>query len=493
MPDTVTLDINGARVQVAAGVTVAAALDLRRGARAVVRYGHLLRVSRDHRRASARAQLPGTGARRNGGADHMSGPLKIVVVGAGPAGIAAAVRASGAGAAVTVIDDNPAPGGQIWRHGNRRHGGDAQRWFSKLRNSSATMLAGNRVIAPGSEPGRLLVEMPDGARELPFDRLILATGAREIFLPFPGWTLPGVTGAGGLQALVQGGLPIAGKRVVVAGSGPLLLAVAAFCRSRGAQVCLVAEQASTQALFAFALRLTRAPGNLLQALRLRAALAGVGYRTSSWVEAAEGDGRLESVRVRTSNTTVTLPCDYAAVAYGLFPNTELAALLGCQVTSEGVVTGALQETSRPSVYSSGECAGIGGVELSLVEGEIAGLAAAGDARRAQTLLRMRERARRFASHFRQTFALRPELMQLAAADTIFCRCEDVRFAGLADYTTFRAAKLHTRCGMGTCQGRVCGTAGQFLFGWTNDSVRPPVFPASVEALAAPDSLVKEVS
>jgi len=421
----------------------------------------------------------------------MSGRLKILVVGAGPAGIAAAVRASGAGAAVTVIDDNPAPGGQIWRRGSDPHDGNAQQWLARLRNSSATVLAGSRVLAAGSEPSRLLVEAPDGALELPFDRLILATGAREIFLPFPGWTLPGVTGAGGLQALVQGGLPIAGKRVVVAGSGPLLLAVAAFCRSRGARVCLVVEQTSAAALSAFALRLIQTPRKLLQAIRLRTALAGVGYRAGSWVEAAEGDGLLERVRVRSANAIVTLACDYAAVGYGLFPNTELAALLGCRISPEGVATDALQQTSVPSIYCAGECAGVGGVELSLLEGEIAGLAASLDSRGALALLPARDRARRFAILLRQTFVLRPELMQLASADTIFCRCEDVRFAGLSQYPTLRAAKLQTRCGMGPCQGRVCGTAAHFIFGWRDGSVRPPVFPASIEALALQDSISKE--
>jgi NADPH-dependent 2,4-dienoyl-CoA reductase/sulfur reductase-like enzyme len=180
------------------------------------------------------------------------------------------------------------------------------------------------------------------------------------------------------------------------------------------------------------------------------------------------------------------------VGYGLFPNTELASLLGCQVTPAGVTTDDTQQTSVPSVYCAGECAGIGGVDLSLVEGEIAGYAAAGDSDRARALLPARERGRRFAARLRYAFALRPELMRLGSADTVVCRCEDVRLASLQAYTTFRAAKLHTRCGMGPCQGRICGTAAHYLLGWANESVRPPVFPASIGTLALQDdSLSKE--
>jgi NADPH-dependent 2,4-dienoyl-CoA reductase/sulfur reductase-like enzyme len=414
----------------------------------------------------------------------MKSRFDVIVVGAGPAGIAAAMRANGLGASVAVLDDNPASGGQIWRGvESGQLGRQADRWLGRLRSSPVRMLSGAAVIAGDACAKTLLIESADGARELGFGALVIATGAREMFLPFPGWTLPGVTGAGGLQALVKSGAPVEGKRVVVGGSGPLLLAAAAYFRRQGARVCAIVEQASARSVAGFAVQLAAIPAKAVQAAALRASLAGVPYRTGAWVEAAVGDGRVEQVRLRAGRRTWTEPCDYAAVSYGLHPNTELAALLGCEIGPHGVVVDETQRTSLAGVYCAGECTGIGGVELSIVEGEIAGYAAGGDTQPHRGLLRERERARRFASRLNAAFALRPELRRLTTPETIVCRCEDVPFANLQAYSSFRTAKLHTRCGMGPCQGRICGAACQFLFGWTAARVRPPVFPASVAALA----------
>src|SRR5215204_1763031 len=176
----------------------------------------------------------------------------VVVVGAGPAGLAAAYRVAETGRGVTVVDDNPDPGGQIWRGETKKPSSpQAAKWFEKIRNSKIEFINGARVYArAGSDT--LLAERGSEVCEVKFHSVVLATGARECFLPFPGWTLPNVLGAGGLQALVKTGMPIEGKRVVIAGSGPLLLAVAAYLRGRGAEVLLIAEQASSVQLLRFA-------------------------------------------------------------------------------------------------------------------------------------------------------------------------------------------------------------------------------------------------
>jgi len=122
------------------------------------------------------------------------------------------------------------------------------------------------------------------------------------------------------------------------------------------------------------------------------------------------------------------------------------------------------------------------LDLSLVEGEIAGLAAAGKHYDARGLFPVREQQRKFAKLLNNTFTLRDELRQLPAPETIVCRCEDVTFERLREHHSWRAAKLQTRCGMGPCQGRVCGGAVEFLFGWRAESVRPPVLPVRVESL-----------
>src|SRR3954470_4230486 len=168
----------------------------------------------------------------------------VLVVGAGPAGIAAAVRAAESGSRVGIVDDNVTVGGQIWRsgHSDEPHSPGASSWRSRLKTSGVKVLSGKRVFHQ-PEAGVLLAEGAADICELRYRTLILTTGARESFLPFPGWTLPNVVGAGGLQALAKSGLPVTGKRVVVAGTGPLLLAVAAYLTSHGASVACVCEQA----------------------------------------------------------------------------------------------------------------------------------------------------------------------------------------------------------------------------------------------------------
>jgi NADPH-dependent 2,4-dienoyl-CoA reductase/sulfur reductase-like enzyme len=415
----------------------------------------------------------------------------VLVVGAGPAGLAGAYCAARAGLRVGVVDDNPEAGGQIWRGGVRtRKSKEAAEWFEKIRRAKIQPIGGARVFQQPEE-GTLLAEVSDGVRVLSYRSLILATGARERFLPFPGWTLPNVMGAGGLQALVKTGLPIEGKRVVVAGSGPLLLAVAAYLRGQGARVLLVAEQASPKSLFGFGFGLMRQPAKVSQAISLKRELAGTRYLTGCWPVAAEGDGKLSSVTLRRGRRTWRVACDYLACGFHLVPNLEPAQLLGCETERGRVRVNEFQETSVPRVYCAGEATGVGGLELSLVEGQIAGHAAAGRLEEARGLFPQREQHRRFAATLERAFALRDELKLLPAPETIVCRCEDVTFGSLRAHDSWRAAKLQTRCGMGPCQGRVCGAALEFLLGWRAESVRPPVFPVRVESLAAASAVEAE--
>lgn len=426
----------------------------------------------------------------------MSDAFDILVVGAGPAGIAAAVTAAECGVRVGVVDDNPAPGGQIWRSGAHLPA-TAQRWKARFEAARVTHLQGWRIV-DCPEPGVARAQS-NGAeishhssahdeRDLHYDRLILATGARERFLPFPGWTLPNVMGAGGLDAMVRGGLPVAGKRVVVAGTGPLLLAVAAHLAAGGAKICAICEQASFGQMAPLMLRVLGQPGKLLQGASYRWATKTSRYLTRCWPVEAQGDQQLRSVILQRDGKKWCVECDYLACGFHLVPNTELAALLGCELESGFVVTDEWMRTSLPGIWCAGEPSGIGGVELSLLEGEIAGLAAVGKTDAARRLSAGRRGGLAFVRALERACRLNPNLRELPRPETIVCRCEDVPLGALLGRPNWRDAKLHTRCGMGPCQGRICGGAAEFLFGWHADSVRPPVFPALVSSFLGPEAL-----
>jgi NADPH-dependent 2,4-dienoyl-CoA reductase/sulfur reductase-like enzyme len=322
------------------------------------------------------------------------------------------------------------------------------------------------------------------ATDISYQGLILATGARERFLPFPGWTLPGVFGAGGLQALAQGGFSVTGKRIVVAGTGPLLLAVAAHLRQMGARVTTVAEQASRRQLARFSASLSRQPGKLIEGLQYRAASGGSKYRPGCWPLAALGSEKLEAVRLTDGERTWEETCDLFACGFHLVPNTELAALLGCTLHEGFITVDDTQQTSIENVFAAGEPVGIAGLESALVTGTIAGLAAAGKLDEAKALVPRRKKLQRFRHQLQAAFALRPELLRLAEPDTIVCRCEDVRYEALTSYENWTDAKRQTRCGMGACQGRICGPAAEALFGWQFSSIRPPLFPVPLSAMGA---------
>ncbi|HKO18060.1 MAG TPA: FAD/NAD(P)-binding oxidoreductase [Acidobacteriaceae bacterium] len=417
---------------------------------------------------------------------------EVLVIGAGPAGIAAATAAAANGRKVIVLDDNLAAGGQIWRErtvkntDRDRSGNAKQQALESLSRSGAQVYAGWSVFdahASGTVEAIGRSGHDEIVEEFRFDRLVLATGARERFLPFPGWTRPGVFGAGGLQALVQGGYSVARKRVIVAGTGPLLMAVAAHLAEQGARIGAVVEQAPFAKLARFAASLLADPAKLMQGARYRARLWNARYRTGCWVvEAISGKQtqQLQAVRISNGERTWTEPCDLLACGYNLVPNTELASLLGCAFHGSFVWVDKAQRTSLPNVFCAGEPTGIGGIEAALVQGKIAGLTCAGKS--TESLQRQAAAARAFGERLESTFALRDDLRSLVQADTIVCRCEDVPFGSLQGRTGWTDAKLQTRCGMGPCQGRVCGPAVEYLLGWKPVSVRPPLFPVPFEAL-----------
>lgn len=400
--------------------------------------------------------------------------LDLVVVGGGPAGLAAASAAADRGAQVLVIDQAARLGGQIWRH--RR--GDvlprgARELLQAVRPPRISIATGASVIDALS-PDRLVVDFGGRVAVVETRAVVIATGAMERFLPFPGWTLPGVVGVGGLQALIKSGTPMTGARVVIAGTGPLVWPVADAAVKAGATVELIAEQASGGTIARFGAGLLARPALLARAIGYRRSTWRSAFRTSSWPIEAEGSDRLEVVVMRTGRGERRIAVDWLATAVGLVPRTELGRLLGCGLDGEAIRVDASQATTVAGVWAAGECTGVSGDEGARAEGWIAGLAAIGVTDVPGRVRRRRSSSRAFGRRLDRVFAPRPELRDRIDPTTIICRCEDVPAGALEPGWSARQAKLWTRLGMGACQGRVCGTACGFLHGWDANAVRPPL-------------------
>jgi thioredoxin reductase len=319
--------------------------------------------------------------------------------------------------------------------------------------------------------------------------VLIATGAYDRQVPFPGWDLPGVFAAGGTQALVKGHGVLPGKRIVVAGTGPFLLPVSAGLAAAGARVVGVFE-ANNPVLFP---GLVRYPGKLVEALGYLAVLARhrVPLRTRHCVVAAHGPDELSAVTVArvdrswrpVPGTARRISCDTLAVGYGFTPQVELGLALGCasRLSADGGVVLTVddrQATSVPGVFAAGEVTGVGGFRLAMATGALAGLATAGLF--SGRLARARARHAAFAAALPSVFPVPDGWISGLTPDTIVCRCEEVRFDAIRSAVTelgardARAVKLLTRAGMGWCQGRICGQAVASLTGT----------PPTADALAA---------
>lgn len=449
----------------------------------------------------------------------------LAVVGAGPAGLAAAVTAAGLGLRVTLLDAGERPGGQYFRHpapglGAARpealhHGWSAfaSREAALRAHASAgriTYLPYHHVwtVTPDQGAGWTLhaVAGPDEAAATVRARsVLLATGAYERQLPFPGWTLPGVVGAGGAQAMLKAGLVLPGSRVVVAGSGPLLLAVAGSLSAAGAKVPAVVEAAAYTGYAAHTPALLRNPGKLAEGATYGGALLRHGVRllTRHAVTEAHGTDRVEAVTVARLDrdwrplpgTARRIPCDAVAVGHGLVPQLELATGLGCATRPSPDATVALeldaeQRTSVPGIWSAGETGGIGGAQLALAEGEIAAHSIAGRPVPAR-LARTRTRLRAFAAAMAGAHRPGPGWTGWLREDTDVCRCEEVPAGRIREAVEdlgardARTVKLLTRAGMGWCQGRMCGPAVAALAGTDPAPDRRPLScPVPLRHLAA---------
>lgn len=420
----------------------------------------------------------------------------VAVVGAGPAGLTAATTMAGRGLRVVLLDAGPRPGGQYFRHHDDASADSYGAGFRALRSALAGHVGSGDLdhrprhqvwTVERTDSGFSIhaLEESDGEPRpwrTTAGALVVATGAHDRHVPFPGWDLPGVVAAGGAQALLKGSGVLVGRRIVVAGSGPFLLPVASGLAEGGATVVGVYEAARPTRYLAHARVLARHPRRFAEAAAYAARLARhrVPYRVGHAVVAAHGTGQVTGVTIArlgadrrpVPRSERLVPCDAVAVGYGFSPQLDLLVELGCEldVDSTGAASVRVdgdQRTTVDGVYSAGETTGVGGAVLAQVEGELAGLsvvAARGVPVQQARIRRLRSRRtalRSFAAVLDDVHAHPADWLGTLPDDTLVCRCEEVTAGAVRravrdlGASEPRAVKLFTRAGMGWCQGRIC--------------------------------------
>ncbi len=435
----------------------------------------------------------------------------LAVLGGGPAGMAAATEAARRGARVVLFEESPAPGGQVYRApppgfgmpvDADRRAGDALR--AALAASGAEVRTGHRVWGVGGGPLVPLGDRPVGNEPAPFRidalapdgsavamearALVLASGTHERIIAFPGWTLPGVIGLAAATILLKANGVLPGRRVVIAGAGPLLYAVAYKIAANGGQVAAVADLATAgewlRALPALAAR----PDLLARGAAWRAALLakGVPVLAGHRVVSAHGDDVLHAVAVAPleGGPPRRIACDSLCVGHGLVPGTEATRAFRAAhryAPAEGgwvPVLDADRRTSIARLYAAGDGAGVRGAAAAPASGRLAALAALRDlglldaaahgAARVGALAEF-DRAAKAGGAMAAMMALRPALVASIPPETIICRCEGVTREEIEGAVADGAAEMNqvkqfTRCGMGPCQGRLCGETAAEIIG-----------------------------
>jgi NADPH-dependent 2,4-dienoyl-CoA reductase/sulfur reductase-like enzyme len=439
---------------------------------------------------------------------------KIVIVGAGPAGIAAGAVLAKAGLSITLIDEGSQPGGQIHRAPapglaldmrallGRSHA-DYRRFHVTAEN-----LCGQVDYQPGTLAWNVYdravqVTAAAGLAAVPYDALVIATGATDRVMPVAGWTLPGVFTLGGAQALLKGQGCLIGTQVAFCGSSPLLYVAALQYQQLGGRVAAVIDTTPFRSKLRAVPNLLAAPAMLAKGLRSMAALRrrGIPIVHGARIEAFEGEDRVSAVSYRDAGGGQhRVACDGVAYGHGLRSESQLAEVAGCSLQYDAV-----QRQYRPvvdrdgragrGIYLAGDGGTIGGAEAARVSGALAGAAILADlgvaapAPDVAALRRSLRRLRRFQAGVAEAFAW-PHAAAAALADAVvICRCEnvtvgEVRQAIRQGASEANRVKAATRCGMGRCQGRFCGPALAELTAATPlDRLRaqPPIKPLPIAA------------
>lgn len=439
-----------------------------------------------------------------------------VVVGAGPAGMAFAAEAAGKGMGVLVLDDQASPGGQIYRNIEAHPAGSLQLMgkdyrhghslVKRFRKSDATY-RNKAVVWKIEADGRVAFSRQGHAYEVRGRRVIVATGAMERPVPFPGWTLPGVMGAGGADALYKGTGMVPEGPVALAGSGPLIYAVAGHLSKMGVTVSHFLDTTpplgAVKALGLLPRALGR-PGYLLKGVEMLARIWKIAGTVKREVTryCAHGDERLEKISFDCRGRTHKLATQTLLVHEGIIPRSDFARQLHLAHLWEPVQRywyprlDPFGRTSKKRIYIAGDGGFVHGAAAAEKKGRLAALDIAADlghvsngekAVGIKSVMRGLKREIRPRPFIDKAFSPRSGLYNLDD-ETLVCRCEEVtvakiRTAILQGMVLPEAVKSLTRCGMGPCQSRMCGPGfmelvaketGQALDALSPLNIRPPV-------------------
>jgi len=416
-----------------------------------------------------------------------------VIVGAGPAGLAAAKTLVGAGLRPIVLDEGERPGGQGTRRLTPLVAGRSRRLFGR---SGASRIAQREAdeddvllrcdYRPGSMVwgifgGNLEVLRDGSAYTMPHGPLLLATGAIDRILPLPGWTLPGVYALGGAQVALKRHGSLIGQRTVFAGSSPLLYLAAAQYLRMGARDLVVLDTTPLSEKLRAALGMARQSlSTLVKGLSLMGELrlAGVRIITGVRIDRIAGTDRVDAIHFESERGPEVLACDSVALGHGLRPETQLAELAGAKLEYDSVLRhwfplADAEGRAGPALWVAGDSARTAGADGAAVAGRLAALsilkslgkAPAGADAHISRLQRRLDRWRAFQRAMAGAFRADGRSIADLPDDTVVCRCERVSLGDIRDVVARLAGPLEvnrlkaiTRCGMGRCQGRYCGTA-----------------------------------
>lgn len=418
----------------------------------------------------------------------------LVVIGDGPAGLRAAVAAAQSGTEVTVIGENPVYGGQIFRQLtpplqapghmmellDHRILADLQKDLAKvdiqfLEKSIVWGIFDEKVIAVDKDQESLIKAK----------KIVISEGAYETPVAFPGWTLPGVMTLGGLQILLKSQGMIPKGKVIIAGTGPLLLYTASQLCEKGADVLAVLEASSLREWMRWSMKLWRMPGIMGKGFKYLNILRKHGVPVYYGMVPLEAKGKdtLEEVVFAMADkrwcpkpgTERRMPADILCLNFGFIPSTQFTHIAGCEHVCDVQLRGWLPrfnshyETSIEGIFVAGDCTGIGGVKKAVLEGELVGIEVARQLKRLpdveadERISKLKKKIKAYHWYqlfLRDIYAFRPGLLDLLTNETIICRCEELTYGTIVRLVENGAdrleqIKLLSRAGMGRCQGRFC--------------------------------------